>query len=77
MTATHNQPSVTYILPTLAWASLLEVIVREAPPGALIQTETEEMRALAEHLLAQQGRADVRVLLRQPPGAPRPADYAA
>src|SRR5687768_4021789 len=50
---------ITYILPTTAWASLLDVIVREAPAGAVIATYTEAMRALSEQALARVGRADV------------------
>ncbi len=45
--------SITYILPTTAWASLLDVIVREAPAGAVIATYTEAMRALSEQALAR------------------------
>ncbi len=43
---------ITYILPTTAWASLLDVIVREAA-GAVIATYTEAMRALSEQALAR------------------------
>ncbi len=58
---------ITYILPTTAWASLLDVIVREAPAGAVIATYTEAMRALSEQALARVGRADVVVDLRPSP----------
>ena len=43
---------ITYILPTTASASLLDVIVREAA-GAVIATYTEAMRALSEQALAR------------------------
>ncbi len=59
----EGQP-LTYILPTTAWASLLDVIVREAPAGVVIATYTEAMRALSEQSLARVGRADVVVDLR-------------
>ncbi len=60
----HEQKTITYILPTTAWASLLDVIVREAPAGAVIATYTDAMRALCEQTLARVGRADVSVDLR-------------
>ena len=63
---------ITYILPTTAWASLLDVIVREAPAGAVIATYTEAMRALSEQALACVGRADVVVDLR---ASPEPAAF--
>lgn len=34
---TSERPSATYILPTVAWASLLEIIARDAPFGAVIE----------------------------------------
>ena len=58
---------ITYILPTTAWASLLDVIVREAPAGAVIATYTDAMRALSEQALARVGRTDVVVDLRPSP----------
>ena len=72
----HQQPPITYILPTTAWASLLEVIARDAPPGALIEVHTEAMQRLAERTLAQHGRHDVTLRLR-PAGEVRRPDHAA
>jgi hypothetical protein len=54
--------TIRYILPTLSWSSLLEVIVRDAPPGSTIEVHTEEMRALAERMLAEHGRDDVHLV---------------
>ena len=68
---------ITYILPTTAWASLLDVIVREAPAGAVIATYTEAMRALSEQALARVGRADVVVDLRPAPESAAFHEYAA
>ena len=42
---------VTYCLPTIGWAGLLDGIVRDAPPGSVIATATAEMRALSERVL--------------------------
>ncbi len=68
---------ITYILPTTAWASLLDVIVREAPAGAVIATYTEAMRALSEQALARVGRADVMVDLRPAPESATFHEHAA
>ena len=68
---------ITYILPTTAWASLLDVIVREAPAGAVIATYTEAMRARSEQAVARVGRADVVVDVRpSPESAPFSEDAA-
>ncbi len=55
---------LTYILPDLGWAPLLEIIVRDAPAGAVIEVHTPAMHALAERLLQDVGRQDVTVVLR-------------
>ena len=68
---------ITYILPTTAWASLLDVIVREAPAGAVIATYTEAMRALSEQALSRVGRADVVVDLRPAPDSATFHEHAA
>ena len=68
---------ITYILPTTAWASLLDVIVREAPAGAVIATYTEAMRALSEQALARVGRADVMGDLRPAPESATFHEHAA
>ena len=65
--ATPNMP-ITYILPDEGWAPLLEIIVREAPSGSVIEVNTAGMQALAERLLGEVGRQDVTVALRPPRG---------
>ena len=56
-----EKPPVTYILPTIAWASLLEIIVRDAPPGAVIEVHTSEMERVTEQTLITLNRRDVLV----------------
>ena len=68
---------ITYILPTTAWASLLDMIVRDAHAGAVIATYTEAMRALSEQALAREGRADVVVDLRPAPESATFHEHAA
>ena len=75
--AAHTRRTITYILPTTDWASLLDVIVREAPAGAVIATYTEAMRALSEQVLARVGRADVVVDLRPSPASAPFHEHAA
>ena len=70
--AAHTRRTITYILPTTDWASLLDVIVREAPAGAVIATYTDAMRALSEAALAREGRSDMTVDLRP---SPRPGTF--
>jgi hypothetical protein len=60
----NPSPPIRYILPTTSWALLLEPIVRDAPPGAVIEVHTEAMQQLAEQTLQAYGRADLIVLLR-------------
>ena len=67
------KPPITYILPDEGWAPLLEIIVREAPSGSVIEVNTPGMQALAERMLQDVGRQDVTVALRPPRGAPPPA----
>ena len=71
---TNQRPPITYILPTIAWAVLLGPIAQDAPPGAVIEVHTEEMRTHSEQTLAQLGRADLAVHLRPPR---HPAHHAA
>ena len=73
--ATPNMP-ITYILPDEGWAPLLEIIVREAPPGSVIEVNTGGMHALAERLLGEVGRQDVTMVLRPPRVALPPAQGA-
>ena len=69
--AAPNTP-ITYILPDAGWAPLLEIIVREAPPGSVIEVNTAGMQALTERMLQAVGRQDVTVALRPPRVVPRP-----
>ena len=66
-----NTP-ITYILPDEGWAPLLEIIVREAPAGSIIEVNTAGMQALAERMLQEVDRQDVTVVLRPPRGVPLP-----
>ena len=59
---------ITYILQDEGWAPLLEIIVQDAPPGAVIEVHTAGMQALAERLLGEVDRQDVMVALRPPRG---------
>ena len=61
----------------------MEIIVRDAPPGSVIEVNMVAMQALAECLLGEVGRQDVTVALCPPRGiapaqtlgpADRPAD---
>ena len=63
--AAPNTP-ITYILPDEGWAPLLEIIVREAPSGSVIEVNTAGMYALAERMLREVDRQDVTVDLRPP-----------
>lgn len=65
----NESTPIRYILPTTAWALLLEPIVRDAPPGATLEVHTEAMQQLAEQTLRDYGRTDLSVLLRPPRAA--------
>ena len=54
-----SQGPVTYILPDLPWDILLDLIVRDAPAGAVIEVHTEAMRELVERTLAEAGRTEL------------------
>jgi hypothetical protein len=77
MNSTVRRRPIRYILPTIAWLSLLEVIAREAPAGSTIEVHTEEMRALAERLLAENNRDDVQLVFLDDPKQSTPTDYVA
>ena len=62
---------ITYILPSTDWAVLLDVIVRDAPPGSVIEVHTEAMQALTTKALEEAGRTDVTVRFRPPPSPDR------
>ena len=51
-----------YILPDLPWAILLEVILRDAPPGSVIEVHTTAMRDAADQAVQQAGRDDLVVV---------------
>ncbi len=42
---------ITSMLPDEGWAPLLEIIVRDAPAGAVIEVHTPAMHALAARML--------------------------
>ena len=56
-----EKPPVTYILPTIAWASLLDIIVRDAPSGAVIEVHTSEMERLTKQTLLRLERQDLQI----------------
>ena len=60
--------SITYILPDEGWAPLLDIIVREAPSGSVIEVNTAGMATLAARMLQEVGRQDVTVALCPPRG---------
>jgi hypothetical protein len=64
----YEQRTITYILPTIAWASLLPIIARDAPPGAVIEVHTADMQELTEQTLLRLDRPDmeVRLIPRRP-----------
>ena len=62
----NSRSCVTYILPTTAWASLLDAITHDAPVGSVIEVHTEAMYSLVEQTLRVSGRTDIRVCFRQP-----------
>ena len=51
-----------YILPDLPWVLLLDVIVRDAPPGSVIEVHTAAMREAADRAVAQARRDDLVVV---------------
>lgn len=52
-----------YILPTTDWAPLLKTIVKDAQPGAVIETHTASMYDLVMEELRAVGRSDIKVRL--------------
>ena len=55
-----------YILPTTDWASLVPVIIHDAPPGAVLEVHTEEMAVLVRHALAEAERSDLHLVVQHP-----------
>ena len=63
----------TFILPGPDWASLLDIVVKDAEPGDVIEVHMPEMEELARNALQRVNRDDVTVVLtpprrRHPPG---------
>ncbi len=52
-----------YILPDLPWLLLLDVIVRDAPPGSVIEVHTVAMHARCTEAVQAAGRVDLTVEL--------------
>jgi hypothetical protein len=52
-----------YILPTTDWAPLLKTIVKDAQPGAIIETHTDSMYTLILEELRALERSDIEVRL--------------
>ena len=59
----REHKTITYILPTIAWASLLPIIARDAPPRARIEVHTADMQELTEQTLLRLDRLDMEVRL--------------
>ena len=58
----------TYILPDLAWAGLLDGIMRVARSGDVILVHTAAMHAVVAAALRATGRDDLQMELRAPSG---------
>src|SRR5919202_5620171 len=65
-----NRP-ITYIVPDEGWAPLLEIIVREAPSGSVIEVNTGGMQALAERMLQRVSQCCPPPRCSLPPPLPR------
>ena len=63
---TKTQQSSTFILPGPDWAGLLEIVVKDAEPGDVIEVHMPEMEALARAALRRVNRDDVTVVLTAP-----------
>ena len=55
-----------YILPTTDWASLVPIILRDAQPGAVLETHTEEMADLIRRAMEEAERSDLHLVLAHP-----------
>lgn len=60
---------ITYILPDLPWTVLLEPILQQAPPGAMIVVYTAAMLAHVERAVQAAGRGDLIVIQQDAPPA--------
>ena len=54
------------IVPTTDWASLVAIIVRDAPPGAVLEVHTQEMAELVRRALDAARRAAMHCMLQHP-----------
>ncbi len=64
-----------YILPDVDWTHLLQIIVHEAPAGAVLEVHTIAMQAVAEATVQAAGRTDLTIQLG--PAMPSVQDRAA
>ena len=65
-----------YILPSMEWAPLLHIILKDARAGDIIEVHTAEMVAHAQQAVQAEGRMDVTVVFRPlgRGGRPVPSD---
>ena len=63
----------TYILPSMEWAPLLHIILKDARAGDIIEVHTAEMAAHAQQAVQAEGRTDVTVVFRPSGRGGRPA----
>ncbi len=64
MRSSASPTPIAYLLPTTSWAALLEIIAQDAPPGSVIEVQTEQMQQLSLAMLARYSRTDVTVQLQ-------------
>ena len=64
MDISRPRSGVTYILPTVDSAVLLDPIAGDAPAGSVLEVDTEDMHALCRQTLERHGRTDMTVVLR-------------
>ena len=66
----------TYILPSMDWAPLLQIIIKDARAGDIIEVHTAEMATYAQQAVQSEGRTDVTVVFRPTGrgGQPAPGD---
>ena len=66
-----------YILPSTDWSPLLPTIVKDAQPGAIIETHTSAMYDVILEELGRVGRTDieVRLLSREPVKTLTPGEH--
>ena len=54
----------TYILPSMEWAPLLQIILKDARAGDIIEVHTAEMAVHVQQAMQRVGRTDVTVVFR-------------